>query len=151
MSRGLHVSYSTQVVSIIVIWCNSKGGRVQEFDDTRVAHRNMSLQAPFLVSISMTNGLDSLLTQALCYVLHPPIPRSCLWKNLPILLRLHSHQCHDTIHHVLERLLVFLSRIRRSLGALHFLSVVPLNLKGRQNDTRVEAVNVLVGVCGQAF
>ena len=48
-----------------------------------------------------------------------------------LILRFHPHQRHDTIHNILESLLVFLRRISRGLGALGFLSVVPLNLKCR--------------------
>ena len=48
-----------------------------------------------------------------------------------LILRFHPHQRHDTILNILESLLVFLRRIRRGLGALDFLSVVPLNLKCR--------------------
>ena len=72
-------------------------------------------------------------------------------QSLGILPRLHSRQRHDTIHHILECLLVLFGRVSRSLGALNFLSIVPLNLKRRQDDARVEAVDVLVGVCRQAF
>ena len=80
------------------------------------------------------------------YVLSPPYS-----QRLGILLRFHSRQAHDTIHHVLESLLVLRGRVSRCLSALDFLSIIPLNLERRQDDTRVEAVDVLVGVCGQAF
>lgn len=76
--------------------------------------------------------------------------RSYSW-DLGILLRLHPRQRHNTIHHILERLLVLFGRVSRGLRTLNFLSVVPLNLECRQDDTRVEAVDVLVGVCRQAF
>ena len=68
-----------------------------------------------------------------------------------LVLRLQSRQRRDTIHHILKGLLVLLGRISRSLSALDFLSIIPLNLKGRQDDTRVEAVDVLIGVRRQAF
>ena len=71
--------------------------------------------------------------------------------NLSILHRLHSSQRCDAIHHILESLLVLLCRVRSSFGALDFLSVIPLNLEGRQDDTGVEAVDVLAGVCRQTF
>ena len=72
-------------------------------------------------------------------------------QRLGILLRFHSCQAHDTIHHLLESLLVLRGRVSRCLSALDFLSIIPLNLERRQDDTRVEAVDVLVGICGQAF
>ena len=68
-----------------------------------------------------------------------------------IFLRLHPRQRHDTVHHILERLLVLIRRVSGSLGALDLLSVVPLDLKRRQNDARVEAVDVLARIRGQAF
>ena len=81
----------------------------------------------------------------------PTAARSLMPESLGVLLRFHPRQRHDTVHDILERLLVLLGRITRRLGALNFLPVVPLNLKCGQDDARVEAVDILVGVCGQAF
>ena len=59
---------------------------------------------------------------------HASAARS-LSQNLGILLRLHPRQRRNTIHHVLECLLVLLGRVSSSLGALNLLSVIPLNLE----------------------
>ena len=80
-----------------------------------------------------------------------PSPTRFCSLSLGILLRFHPCQRHDTIHHVLESLFVLIGRVSRSFGALNLLSVIPLNLECRQDDTRVEAVDVLIGVCRQAF
>ena len=70
--------------------------------------------------------------------------------SLGILFRFHSRQCRDATHDILERLLVLLGWICRSLP-FNILPIVPLNLKSGQNDTRVEAVDILVGIGRQAF
>lgn len=99
----------------------------------------------------MTRIEGSLPSESLMQAHYPTATRSLVPQSLGILLRFHPRQCHDTVHDILERLLVLLGRITRRLGALDFLPVVPLNLKCGQDDARVEAVDVLVGVCGQAF
>ena len=69
----------------------------------------------------------------------------------PHLLRTLPRQRLDTIGHILERLLILLRRISRRLCPLNLLSIIPLDLKSRQYDPSIQAVDVLIGISGESL
>ena len=81
--------------------------------------------------------------------LSPTLHLSFVTSLLPSLLRSLPRQTLDTVTDILERLLVLLARVL-ALVALDLLAVVPLHLERAEHDARVEAVDVVVRVAGEA-
>jgi len=67
---------------------------------------------------------------------------------LPLLLRLLPRQRLNTIHHILKRPLILL---RRLLRPLHLRAIIPLDLKRRQHNPRIEAIDILIWVRRETF
>jgi len=74
--------------------------------------------------------------------LPPPPPHK---KHL---FRLPPRQRLNTIHHILKRPLILFSR---PLRALHLPSIIPLDLKRRQHNPRIEPIDILLRVRGETF
>lgn len=96
-----------------------------------------SSQDPSLISTSIIHHFPS-----------PIPPPSSSPPHKKHLLRLPPRQRLNTIHHILESLLIF---PRRSLRPLHLPSIIPLDLKRRQHNPRIEPIDILLRVCGETF
>ena len=84
------------------------------------------------------------------FVYHHKIrPSLCYPIIRDYLLRLLPRQRLNTIYHILERLLILLGRIRRSLRALDFRPIIPLHFKRRQDDTGIKAIDIFIRVAGE--
>lgn len=64
------------------------------------------------------------------------------------LFRLPPRQRLNTPHHILKRLLIL---PRRPLRPLHLPSIIPLDLKRRQHNPRVEPIDILLRIRGETF
>lgn len=87
---------------------------------------------------------SSITSQALSLPLPLPPPP----PHKKHLFRLPPRQRLNTIHHILKRPLILFSR---PLRALHLPSIIPLDLKRRQHNPRIEPVDILLRVRGETF